>query len=131
MPVAYRWKTQINENAKLPAFAHELPEADHNEIVGWEARRRARRLSRDLPRGLATSTRASAQRFELTAELIEPGAQRRDADRDRGRDPHRAPALGGDARRPGLARSSPPAAASIPTPVEVIERLKDELGRPE
>ena len=34
--VAYRWKTQINENAKTPAFAHELPELDHNEIVGWE-----------------------------------------------------------------------------------------------
>jgi len=35
IPVAYRWKTQHNENAKLPAFAHELPELDHNEIVGW------------------------------------------------------------------------------------------------
>jgi glucose/mannose-6-phosphate isomerase len=35
-PVAYRWKTQINENAKIPAFASELPELDHNEIAGWE-----------------------------------------------------------------------------------------------
>jgi glucose/mannose-6-phosphate isomerase len=35
-PIAYRWKTQINENAKVPAFAHELPELDHNELVGWE-----------------------------------------------------------------------------------------------
>jgi glucose/mannose-6-phosphate isomerase len=35
-PVAYRWKTQINENAKMPAFANELPELDHNEISGWE-----------------------------------------------------------------------------------------------
>jgi glucose/mannose-6-phosphate isomerase len=34
--IAYRWKTQFNENAKLPAFAAELPELDHNEIVGWE-----------------------------------------------------------------------------------------------
>jgi glucose/mannose-6-phosphate isomerase len=34
-PVAYRWKTQINENAKMPAFFHELPELDHNELVGW------------------------------------------------------------------------------------------------
>jgi glucose/mannose-6-phosphate isomerase len=33
--VAYRWKTQINENASLPAFAAELPELDHNEIAGW------------------------------------------------------------------------------------------------
>ncbi len=35
-PVAYRWKTQINENAKLPAFCAELPELDHNEIAGWD-----------------------------------------------------------------------------------------------
>ena len=34
-PIAYRWKTQFNENAKSPAFASELPELDHNEIVGW------------------------------------------------------------------------------------------------
>jgi glucose/mannose-6-phosphate isomerase len=35
-PVALRWKTQLNENAKLPAFWAELPEADHNELNGWE-----------------------------------------------------------------------------------------------
>ncbi len=33
--VAYRWKTQINENAKVPAHSAELPEADHNEVEGW------------------------------------------------------------------------------------------------
>jgi glucose/mannose-6-phosphate isomerase len=35
-PIAYRWKCQINENAKWPAFYNELPELDHNEICGWE-----------------------------------------------------------------------------------------------
>ena len=35
-PVAFRWKTQLNENAKLPAFSAELPEADHNELNAWE-----------------------------------------------------------------------------------------------
>jgi glucose/mannose-6-phosphate isomerase len=34
---ARRWKTQVNENAKLPAFCSELPEASHNEICAWEA----------------------------------------------------------------------------------------------
>ena len=38
-PIAYRWKTQINENAKAPAFAAELPELDHNELVGWDGAR--------------------------------------------------------------------------------------------
>jgi glucose/mannose-6-phosphate isomerase len=36
-PVARRWKCQVNENAKLPAFFSELPEADHNELCGWDA----------------------------------------------------------------------------------------------
>jgi glucose/mannose-6-phosphate isomerase len=36
-PVAYRWKTQVNENVNAHAFASELPEADHNEIEGWQA----------------------------------------------------------------------------------------------
>ena len=35
VPIAYRWKTQINENAGRPAFCAELPELDHNEIAGW------------------------------------------------------------------------------------------------
>jgi glucose/mannose-6-phosphate isomerase len=34
--VAFRWKSQLNENAKVPAFSAELPEADHNELSGWE-----------------------------------------------------------------------------------------------
>jgi len=34
-PVAVRWKTQLNENAKVHAFAAALPEAGHNELVGW------------------------------------------------------------------------------------------------
>jgi glucose/mannose-6-phosphate isomerase len=32
---ATRWKTDLNENAKVPAFDSSLPELDHNEIVGW------------------------------------------------------------------------------------------------
>ncbi len=33
---AYRWKTQINENAKVPAFAGVVPEMNHNELEGWQ-----------------------------------------------------------------------------------------------
>ena len=35
--VAYRWRCQIEENAKQLAVHHALPELDHNEIVGWAA----------------------------------------------------------------------------------------------
>ena len=34
--VAYRWKCQINENAKQHAFCAEFPEMNHNEIEGWD-----------------------------------------------------------------------------------------------
>ncbi|MHB8439520.1 MAG: bifunctional phosphoglucose/phosphomannose isomerase [Acidimicrobiales bacterium] len=30
-----RWKAQVNENAKCPAFAAVYPELCHNEIAGW------------------------------------------------------------------------------------------------
>ena len=32
---AQRWKTQVNENAKSPAFWSTLPELGHNELAGW------------------------------------------------------------------------------------------------
>jgi len=34
-PVSKRWANQMNENAKVMAFSSEIPEMDHNEIVGW------------------------------------------------------------------------------------------------
>jgi glucose/mannose-6-phosphate isomerase len=33
--VAYRWKTQINENAKVHAFTNTFSELNHNEMVGY------------------------------------------------------------------------------------------------
>lgn len=36
-PVAYRWRTQVNENAKSWAIADELPEMNHNAPLGYRA----------------------------------------------------------------------------------------------
>lgn len=36
---AQRWRTQINENAKSPAFSSAQPELCHNEVCGWGSRR--------------------------------------------------------------------------------------------
>ncbi len=33
---ALRWKAQLNENAKVPAFHNSFPELNHNETVGWQ-----------------------------------------------------------------------------------------------
>jgi glucose/mannose-6-phosphate isomerase len=35
VPVTRRWKTQFNETSKVWAFHEELPEANHNSIVGY------------------------------------------------------------------------------------------------
>ncbi len=43
--VGRRWSTQINENAKSAAFCCELPEANHNQICGWERGRAQAPLS--------------------------------------------------------------------------------------
>ena len=71
--VAYRWKCQINENSKLPAFSHELPELDHNEIVGWSGAAGLARFSAIFLDDCDLHPRAR-QRIALTRELIEPCA---------------------------------------------------------
>jgi glucose/mannose-6-phosphate isomerase len=70
-PVAYRWKCQINENAKIPAFSSVLPEADHNEIEGWSGSE-----GRFAAIFLADSDQhpRERRRVELTAKAIEPYA---------------------------------------------------------
>jgi glucose/mannose-6-phosphate isomerase len=69
-PVARRWKTQINENAKAPAFYSELPEADHNEICGWSSDAGPGPMAAVFLEDCDQHPR-ERQRFELTADLIE------------------------------------------------------------
>ena len=72
-PVAYRWKTQINENAKLPCFSAELPELDHNEIVGWEGAAQLGRFSAVFLDDSDLHPRVRT-RVELSRKLIAPHA---------------------------------------------------------
>ncbi len=69
-PIAYRWKTQINENAKMPAYCVELPELDHNEIVGWEGASE-HGLSAVFLDDSDTHPRVK-ERLEITRRLMEP-----------------------------------------------------------
>ena len=68
-PIAYRWKCQINENAKVPAFCHELPELDHNEIVGWQSAAALGRFAAVFLDDADTHPRVQ-QRIALTRERI-------------------------------------------------------------
>ena len=60
--VAQRWKTQINENAKMPAWWSVLPELDHNEITGWET---LPELTRDHLGIVALRDRSDHDRVDL------------------------------------------------------------------
>ena len=73
-PIAYRWKTQINENAETPAFAHELPELDHNELVGWSGAAELGPFSAVFLDDCDTHPRVK-QRLELTKRLVAPHAR--------------------------------------------------------
>jgi glucose/mannose-6-phosphate isomerase len=69
---AYRWKCDLNENAKAPAFFAAYPELDHNEISGWGQHG-------DVTRQLLTlvslrhgfEDRRLTSRIEQTTELIQ------------------------------------------------------------
>jgi len=68
--VARRWSTQLNENAKLAAFASELPEADHNQVCGWERGRQVAPMSAVFLEDPDHHPRVR-QRVDLTIEEIE------------------------------------------------------------
>ncbi|MDQ3851027.1 MAG: bifunctional phosphoglucose/phosphomannose isomerase [Actinomycetota bacterium] len=69
VPIAYRWKTQFNENAKMPAFAGALPELDHNELVGWQGAPALGRFTAVFLDDCDTHPRVQ-ERIALTRELI-------------------------------------------------------------
>jgi glucose/mannose-6-phosphate isomerase len=127
--VAYRWKCQLNENAKMPAFSHEFPELDHNEIVGWEgAAAGGARMSAVLLEDRDQHPR-ERQRIDVTAGLIEPHAAqvaRVETEGESRTERLLWAVMLGDLLSLHLAARR----GVDPTPVAVLERLKDELGRP-
>ena len=128
VPVAYRWKTQINENAKLPAFSAELPEADHNEIVGWQGAQDAGRFGAIFLRDRDQHPRVR-QRIDLTAALVEPDAAavaRVETEGESRTERLLWTVMLGDLLSLELAARR----GVDPAPIEPIERLKDRLGAP-
>jgi glucose/mannose-6-phosphate isomerase len=70
--VAYRWKTDLEENAKVLAIAGAIPEMNHNEIEVWSGSgasgRHAVLLRED------GEPPEIAQRFTLLREMLGPDA---------------------------------------------------------
>jgi glucose/mannose-6-phosphate isomerase len=124
VPVARRWKTQINENAKVHAFFAELPEADHNEICGYESE--AAPVSLVLLDDPAGHDRLR-RRIELTADAV----------RGRPQAVERVEAIGHTALERVMSLVFLGDLVSVylgvlngtdPTPVDAIERFKAALG---
>jgi glucose/mannose-6-phosphate isomerase len=66
--VATRFRTQLNENAKLLAHSAQVPELNHNEIVGWERPGAAHRQISVLVLRDMEDAPEVARRLMLTAE---------------------------------------------------------------
>ena len=124
-PVAYRWKTQVNENAKRPAFAAALPEADHNEICGWERPDELAAVFIEEP-GQDPRLR---RRMEATAEIVaEAGApaHRVEAPGETPFERVMALVLLGDLVSIYLAVLD----GMDPTPTAALDRLKEQVAQP-
>lgn len=68
--VAFRWKAQINENAKSPAYWAVLPELNHNEIMGFdEPRDIIKHLCLVILRDNGDHPRV-LRRIEITKDLV-------------------------------------------------------------
>jgi glucose/mannose-6-phosphate isomerase len=70
--IAYRWKTDIEENAKTLAVAGALPEMNHNEIEAWQPSA-AKDMHAVLLRDAGDAPEI-ARRFDVVRELITPSA---------------------------------------------------------
>jgi glucose/mannose-6-phosphate isomerase len=127
-PLARRWKTQINENAKLPAYYSELPEADHNELCGWSGA-----AGPGAPAAIFLEDRDQhprvRRRFELTAELLAADAAavvRVETVGETRVERLLWALMLGDLVSLELAGRR----GVDPLPVEAIDRFKDAMGRP-
>jgi glucose/mannose-6-phosphate isomerase len=125
-PVARRWKTQVNENAKFPAWWGSLPEADHNELLGW-----AGAVGDERPAAIFLEDRDQhprvARRFELTAAALQPNAgavARVETAGETRLERLLWTVMLGDLVSLELARRR----GVDPDPVEAIDRFKEEMG---
>lgn len=128
VPVALRWKTQVNENAKLPAFTASLPEADHNEIEGWDGAAEAGRMSAIFLEDRDQHPRVR-QRFDLTAAMVAPAAHhvaRIETEGESRTERLLWAVMLGDL----LSLQFAAARGVDPSKIEYIDRLKEELGHP-
>ncbi len=123
---ASRWKTQLNENAKVPAYAATAPELAHNEVVGfWPGAEAPAKLAVVALRSPNEPARV-ARRLEAAMKLIGDRVGALQEAHARGSSvlaQLASAALLGDLVSVYLALLR----GVDPTPVDAITRLKSEL----
>lgn len=126
-PLAYKWKTSYNENAKNTVWCNEFPEFNHNEFIGWTSHPIEKPFCVVTLRSNLDSARIN-QRLGLTERLLSG---------------HRPASH--DIILPGESYIQQVLCGAIlgdissiylgllngvdPTPVELVERFKKELSR--
>jgi len=137
-PVAARWKSQINENAKRHAFHSEIPEACHNEAAPWGTEG----ASNDFHAVLLTDPDQhprERRRMEILAEIIlEAGGGVDLVEGGGGADGAGSNSAAGASRSARLVATVmlgdlvslelAERAGTDPAPIAPIDRLKRELG---
>jgi glucose/mannose-6-phosphate isomerase len=73
-PVAYRARTQFNENAKVPSFSETFPELNHNSILGWQDCSLGRGFSVLMIRD-NTESEKMRKRINFTKQLVKKAAR--------------------------------------------------------
>jgi glucose/mannose-6-phosphate isomerase len=124
-PAAYRWKTDLEENAKMLAVAGTVPEMNHNEIEIWRGPG-ARGLHAVLLREDGEPAEI-ARRFTLLRELLDPaaGGVSEAWARGRGRVARR---LAHGHRGPGVSYNHAMLHETDPWPVPMLTEVKRRLG---
>jgi glucose/mannose-6-phosphate isomerase len=128
--VAYRWKTQINENSKAWAFHEIFPELNHNAVVGYPSPAETRQKTMAvLLHSISLHPRTSL-RYQVTSEILTKAGIKHKTVEATGRSPL-AQMLGlvllGDYVSFYLAMLN----RTDPMPVPVIDTLKSHLARSE
>jgi len=126
--VAKRWRAQINENSKLLVSTAELPELDHNEVVGFGQAGAVREQVRVVALRDESEHERVALRFAATRDALRLDAEWW-SERHAQPGPPLARMMGlvqeGDVLSCLLARE----ASVEPVGVEVIDRIKRSLSR--
>lgn len=126
-PIAYKWKISFNENAKNVAFYNQLPEFSHNEFIGWTSHPIEKPFAIfDLISGF--ENQRTLHRFAISDKLLSGKRPKANTIELRGSNIVEQ-MLWGSVLADFVSIYVAILNGVDPTPVDLIEKLKDELAK--